>query len=197
MKLDYPATGRNRSAILTRLQEFVRAGETVLEIASGSGQHAVFFAEHLPEIQWQPSSYEEAERTSISAYRAERPDLSNLRAPLAIDVHERPWPCAEVDVVFCANMIHIAPWSAAVALFEGAAACLNAGGRLITYGPYRFNGTYTSESNAAFNESLQRRNPSWGVRDLSDLKVIAEPLSLVLEVSCELPANNHLLVWAG
>ena len=195
MKLDYPATARNQTAILATLRGVLGDARSVLEVASGSGQHATFFAAELPHVTWQPSSYEEEERASIAAYRSEMPDLLNLLPPVALDVHDQPWPLEAVDAVFCANMIHIAPWSACVALFEGASRVLRAGGALITYGPYRFDGGFTADSNANFDASLRRRNPSWGVRDVSALAEVGAPLGFALVDTQELPANNHVLVW--
>lgn len=195
VKLDYPATQRNKEAILGVLRDVIPSGSVVLEIASGSGQHGVHFAANLPSVVWQPSSYEAEERASIEAYRKES-GLDNLRQPVDLDVRETDWPVDGIDTIFCANMIHIAPWAAAEGLFAGAGRLLGPGGKLVTYGPYCFDGAFTADSNAAFDRRLRERDPSWGVRDLNDLAHLATAAELVLVDTIAMPANNHILVWA-
>lgn len=194
MKLDYPATSRNRDAILQVLtRELPRSG-LVLEIASGSGQHAAYFARHLPGVTWQPSSREPEERASIAAYRADG-GPANLAEPLALDVHDDPWPVASADAVVCINMIHISPWEATIALFRGASERLLSERPLLTYGPYRFSGRHVSESNERFDASLRMRDPRWGVRDIDDLQALAARTGFCLAATHAMPANNHVLVW--
>jgi hypothetical protein len=187
-----PATLRNREPIRIALATRLPPRGLVLEIASGSGEHAVHFAAAFPDLAWQPTDVEETSLDSICSWRAEVA-LPNLRAPLFLDVEQRPWPVAAAAAIFCANMIHIAPWSAAEALFSGAAQVLSSGSTLVTYGPYRFHGSFTAPSNATFDESLRRRDPRWGVRDLDDVTRLAVEHGFSLEETVELPANNHLL----
>ncbi|MFT6396394.1 MAG: SAM-dependent methyltransferase [Bradymonadia bacterium] len=194
MKLDYPATQRNKDAIASALRTLLPSAGTVLEVASGSGQHCLHFATEFPDLAWQPSSYESEERASIGAYVAEA-GRQNLYSPLDLNVLQTPWPLTSADAVFCANMIHIAPWDVSEGLFAGAASILAAGSPLLTYGPYRFQGEFTSPSNQMFDERLRSRNPAWGVRELDDLIFVGSVLGLVLSETLEMPANNHLLVW--
>ncbi len=194
MKRDYPATERNKHALLDALHAHLPKTGTVLEIASGSGQHAVHFAAGLPKLKWQPSSREEEERASIAAYAAEA-QLPNLLPALSLDVTAHPWPVTAADAIVCINMIHIAPWAASEGLFSGAAQLLKPGTPLITYGPYKFEGEFTSPSNAQFDASLQRRDPDWGVRDVVDLDALAARAGFARTHTAALPANNHVLVW--
>jgi hypothetical protein len=188
-----PATERNRDAILAALAEILPGRGLVLEIASGTGQHAVAFAGALPGVEWQPSDGDPTAIDSIAAWREEA-GLSNLRAPLVLDV-EQAWAIDRADAVVCINMVHIAPWSAALALFAGAARVLTAGAPLVLYGPYCFAGRYTSPSNEAFDASLRARDPSWGVRDLVDLEAAARARGFALETILAMPANNHVVVF--
>lgn len=188
-----PATARNRAPILAVLQEVLPGRGLVLEIASGTGEHVVHFAAALPDLTWQPSDPSEDARASIAAWRDEAA-LPNLRAPLPLDV-TAPWPVDAADAIVCINMIHIAPWEATLALFAGAARVLPPGGPLVTYGPYRFGGAFTAESNAAFDADLRRRDPRWGVRDVVDLEAAAIAAGLALIGTFGLPANNHAIVW--
>lgn len=194
MKLDYPATQRNKDAIARALRPFLPQLGSVLEVASGSGQHAVHFASEFPHLTWQPSSYEEQERASISAYVAEAA-RKNLLPPLDLNVLGTPWPLTMAEAVFCANMIHIAPWQATEGLFSGAASVLNTGSSLVTYGPYRFHGEFTSPSNRMFDERLRSRDSRWGVREIDDLEAVGQRVGFAREETVELPANNHLIVW--
>ena len=167
----------------------------VLEVASGSGQHAVFLAPRLP-VRWQPSSYEPAERASIDAYRDEAGAPPCLLPALALDVHvDAAWPTGPFDVVFCANMIHIAPWSAAQALVRGAGRVLGPHGRLVLYGPFAFDGVLAPESNVRFDASLRARDASWGVRDLADVAAEAAVAGMRHEATLTMPANNHVVVF--
>ncbi len=185
---------RNRGAILEVLQRVVPPRAVVLEIASGTGQHAVHFARAMPSWSWQPSDPDPDLRASIAQWsRVE--GLANVAAPLALDVHEQPWPVERADAVVCINMIHVAPWSATPALCSGAAAVLPAGGVLILYGPYRRGGRHTAPSNESFDADLRARDPRWGVRDLEQVAAEAARAGLDLEQTVEMPANNLSVVF--
>lgn len=188
-----PSTVRNRDPILDVLRKVMPPSGLVLEIASGTGEHAVHFAAHMPKLEWQPSDADPDARASIAAWRAESA-LPNLRPPLALDVAMNPWPVARADAVVCINMIHISPWSAAEALVRGAARILPAGGVLFLYGPYRREGRHTAPSNEAFDRDLRQRNPKWGVRDLEAVIKLAADSRLDLSGTMEMPANNLSIV---
>ncbi len=194
MKLDYPATHRNRDAILGVLHKELPSAARVLEVASGSGQHATFFAGALPGITWQPSSIDDDELASIEAWREEC-GARGLLAPVRLDARESAWPAGPYDALFCANMVHIAPWSAAEGLFAGAARVLRPGGVVLLYGPFRFSGRFLAASNEAFDASLRDRDPGWGVRDVEDLVALADRVGLAHVRTHEMPANNHVLVF--
>jgi SAM-dependent methyltransferase len=193
MKRFSPATQRNREPILEVLRLRLPAHGLVLELASGTGEHAAYFARALPQLEWQPTDVEAAALESIEAWRQEAA-LPNLRAPLPLDATQVPWPIERAAAMFCANMIHISPWPATEALFAGAGRVLPAGAALFTYGPYRFAGDL-APSNLAFDESLRARDASWGVRDVEDLKRLALEHELALEETIAMPANNHVLVF--
>lgn len=188
-----PATARNREPILEVLRRFVKPCAHVLEIASGSGEHAVFLAPRLDVGTWQPTDPDPEARASIDAWRAHERDPRVLAA-LELDVTREPWPVATADAVVCINMVHISPWRATVAMLEGASRTLPAGGILYLYGPYRRAGVSTSESNEAFDQSLRARNPDWGVRDLEAVRDEAADHGLVLAEIVEMPANNLSVV---
>jgi cyclopropane fatty-acyl-phospholipid synthase-like methyltransferase len=189
-----PATVRNRAAILEVLTSVLPAQARVLEIASGSGQHAVHFAAALPGVSWQPTDPDPTARTSINAWRDEAA-LPNLAAAFKLDVCDDAWPEGKVDAVVCINMIHIAAWQAAEALFAGAAAHLETAGVLMLYGPFRIGGAHTAPSNAAFDEDLRARNPLWGVRDLEQVEELGRAVGLRLRQVVPMPANNFTLVF--
>jgi hypothetical protein len=189
-----PAAERNREPILEVLRRVFPATGTVLEIASGSGQHAVFFSERLPQLRWQPSDPAADALRSIQAWVREEA-RENLLAPIDLDVRSEPWPVARADAMLCINMIHISPWEASEALFEGAQRLLSANAPLVTYGPYRVHGRHTAPSNAAFDESLRSRDPRWGVRDIDELDALATRKGFSLDESVLMPANNMTLVW--
>ncbi|WP_322104541.1 DUF938 domain-containing protein [Paraburkholderia sp. J41] len=193
-RLTAPAAERNAAPILDVLREALPASGTVLEIASGTGQHAVHFAAALPGIDWQPSDADARARESISAWRAHAA-LPNLREPLALDVRSQPWPVGALDAVVCINMIHIAPWEAAVALMQGAGAHVAQGGALVLYGPYRRDGAHTAPSNAAFDADLRARDASWGVRDMEAVEALAAAQGFACESRVAMPANNFMLVF--
>ena len=193
MKRTPPDAERNAEPILAVLRRVLPPRGLVLEIASGSGYHAAVFAGALPGLVWQPTDADPDGLASIRAW-VDHAALPGLRAPLLLDV-TADWPVAHADAVVCINMIHIAPWACALALLDGAARVLPAGAPLVTYGPYRFDGTFTAPSNAAFDESLRARDPAWGVRDVADLRREASARGLALEETVAMPANNHTLVF--
>ncbi len=191
--LTYPATERNKAPILDVLRRVLPARGTVLEVASGTGQHVVHFAGNLPDLNWQPSDPEEGHRASIRA-RVAAAGLTNVAAPLRLDVLDRPWPVQAIDAIVCINMIHIAPWAAALALLQEAGNLLPGGGVLYLYGPYRRNDQDTAPSNAAFDADLRQRNAAWGVRNLEDVLREAAAVGLELQEIVEMPANNLSVV---
>ena len=195
MKRHAPATARNREPILDVLRRVLPPSARVLEIASGTGEHAVFFAAGLPGVVWQPTDPDVSARASIEAHAADL-GAASVRPPLAIDVSVTGWERdLSADAVVCINMIHIAPWSAAEGLFRGARALLAPGAPLVTYGPYRFDGAFTAPSNEEFDASLRARDPAWGVRDVADLRRLAAAAAFTLEDVVPMPANNHVLVF--
>ena len=189
-----PAVARNRDPILAVLRRVLPPQGTVLEIASGTGEHAVHFAGALPGMTWQPTDPDAAALRSIAAWR-ETARLPNLLAPLALDVTSAVWPVQRADAMACINMIHISPWRAAEALMAGAAKVLAPGGVLFLYGPYQEGGAHTAPSNEAFDVSLRARNPEWGVRDLDDVKALAEREGLDFVERVAMPANNLSVVF--
>jgi len=188
-----PATSRNRVPILGVLKRWLPATGLVLEIASGSGEHAAFFAGQFPKLQWQPSDASPQALASIAAWRAEA-GLANLREPVRLDVRE-PWPVDRADALFSANMIHIAPWECALALLAGAGRVLSPGGVLILYGPFKVGGHHTAPSNQAFDADLRARNPAWAVRDLEAVGAAAQAAGLDHLDTMPMPANNLSVVW--
>ncbi|MBR0655211.1 DUF938 domain-containing protein [Plastoroseomonas arctica] len=187
-----PATLRNRDPILAALRRLLPASGTVLEIASGTGEHAVFFAARLPSVAWQPSDPGAAERASIDAHAADAA-LPNLRPALALDVTAPAWAIARADAVLCCNMIHIAPWAATLGLMAGAARVLGPGAPLLLYGPFRQTGVPTAPSNEDFDASLRARDPSWGLRDLD--AVTASAKGFMREAVIPMPANNLMVAF--
>jgi SAM-dependent methyltransferase len=202
-RLDAAAFHRNHEAIWAVLQPFL-AGKSgdVVEAGSGTGQHVVHFARHTPDIVWWPSDLNEKHLRSIEAWRA-RSGLSNIRPPLRIDLSDAAWCDAMHDhsgpqnllAVFCANVIHIAPWRVAEGLFAGAGRYLRADGRLFLYGPFKRGGKHTAVSNAVFDTSLRERDPEWGVRDVEALERLAADAGLALVATAEMPANNLILAF--
>ncbi|MEE7442249.1 MULTISPECIES: DUF938 domain-containing protein [Methylobacterium] len=192
--LTAPAVARNRDAILAVLREILPDSGTVLEIASGSGEHAVHVAAALPGLDWLPSDPEPAARRSIAAH-ALRAGLANIRPPLALDAAAAAWPVERVDGIVCINMIHIAPWAATEGLMAGAGRVLSAGGVLFLYGPFREADRPFAESNAAFDASLRARDPAWGVRDLDAVAAEATRHGLSLVRRVAMPANNLSLIF--
>ena len=195
MKRFAPATERNREALLAVLREHFPAAGTVLEVASGTGQHAAWLASALPSLQWQPTDIHDRALASIDAWVAEA-GCSNVLPARRLDVHQDLWPIQTAHAALCVNMIHIAPWSATEALMRGVSRVLVQGGVFVTYGPYKRDGDHTAQSNRAFDDSLRGRNPAWGVRDLSAVIAQAHAHGLRHERTVEMPANNLSLVFS-
>lgn len=189
-----PAAERNGPPILAALQRLLPPAGVLLEIASGTGQHAAFLSEGLPGWQWQPSDFEAGALSSIAAWCA---GLDRVRPPVTLNVLDASWPGVppQVNAIYCANMIHIAPWACTAGLMQGAARHLIPEGLLITYGPYLIDGEPTAPSNLAFDADLRARNPAWGIRRLSDVAEQAGVVGLRLRERVDMPANNKLLVW--
>jgi SAM-dependent methyltransferase len=192
LRLHNAAAERNRQPILEVLQRTLPASGRLLEIASGTGQHAAHFGAALPGWCWQPSDRDDSAFASIQAWTE---NLPNVLPPLRLDVTDSEWPVAGADAVYCANMIHIAPWEACLGLMRGAACCLVPRGLLILYGPYRIEGEHTAPSNAAFDADLKQRDPAWGVRDLEAVAEAAAAQGLALRERIAMPANNQMLVF--
>ncbi|CCW16100.1 SAM-dependent methyltransferases [Sphingobium indicum BiD32] len=188
-----PATLRNRDAILTILRDALPSAGLVLEVASGSGEHAIHFAAALPALDWQPSDPDPAALASIAAWRAEA-GLPNLRPPLLLDA-AGDWPIDRADAILCINMVHISSWNATVGLFTQGARLLQKGTPLILYGPYFRKDHPTAPSNLAFDESLRARNAEWGIRWLEDVNELAERQGFAVEAVHEMPANNLTVVY--
>jgi hypothetical protein len=188
-----PAAERNKQPIADVLARVLPRAGLVLEIASGTGQHAVHFARAMPQLVWQPSDAD-GETFPILAARVQRAALPNLRPPLKFDVHAAAPTLGRVAALVCSNMIHIAPWSACAALLAHAERLLERGAPLVLYGPFKRGGEHTAPSNAAFDASLRSRNPEWGVRDLDDVATLALRHSLALAEVVAMPANNLCVV---
>jgi SAM-dependent methyltransferase len=194
MKRSAPAAGRNRDPIAAVLREVLPMLGTVLEIASGTGEHAVHFAGLFPRLLWQPSDPDPESLVSIRAWREEA-GLPNLLEPLRLDASAEAWPVGSADAMLCVNMVHISPWAATEGLMRGAGQVLAPGAPLVLYGPYRRAGVPTAPSNEAFDESLKARNPQWGLRALEAAEAEAARHGLRLERIVEMPANNLTLVF--
>lgn len=194
MKRSAPATGRNREPIAAVLREVLPERGTLLEIASGTGEHAAYFAGLFPGLLWQPSDPDPEALESIRAWREEA-EAPNLLEPLRIDASADDWPVASADAILCVNMVHISPWAATAGLMRGAGRVLAPGAPLVLYGPYRRQGVPTAASNEAFDESLKARDPEWGLRDLEAVEAEAGRNGLRLERAVEMPANNLTLVF--
>ena len=192
--LTSPAAERNKDPILTVLETVLPESGSVLEIASGTGQHVCFFAAALPMIRWQPTEPDADHLEAIST-RIRESGLTNIEEPLALDVHEPRWPvAAEYDSVLCINMIHISPWTSTNALCIGAARHLRTGGKLVLYGPYLEDGTAV-KSNLDFDATLKRRNLEWGLRDIEEVTRTAALHGLQRQQIVRMPANNLTVVF--
>jgi hypothetical protein len=188
-----PHVARNAGPIAAVLANVLPARGLVLEVASGTGEHAVHFARAFPKLLWQPSDPEPAALRSIEAWRAEA-GLFNLLPAVALDARAAEWPVAEADAILCINMVHISPWSATSGLLRGAARLLQAGAPLTLYGAYRQAGIETAPSNEAFDADLRARNPEWGLRDLEEVIAEAERHGFGLDAVTQMPANNLSVV---
>lgn len=193
MKRSAPAALRNRSPIAEVLKDWLPQQGSVIEVASGSGEHAVYFAEYFPALDWQPTDADPDALESIAAWR-DSVNLANLRTPVRLDA-SAPWPDLRGDAILCINMAHISPWAATLGLLDAAAAQLPAGGPLIFYGPWLEEGTPTAPSNVAFDEQLRMRNPSWGLRRVEDLGAAAAERGLARIDRRAMPANNLMLLF--
>ena len=213
-----PATQRNREPILAVLRQVLPTSGTVLEVASGTGEHAVYFSQHLPHLNWLPSDPNPVARASIAAWRGES-GVSTLHSPIALDASQMRWPVEPLDelatghipvtagaeeaieisrpitAIVNINTIHISPWEVCLGLLAGAGRILTASGVLYLYGPYRRDGRHTATSNAAFDLSLRSQNPEWGVRHLEDVVAAAKAQGLSLENVIAMPANNFSVVF--
>jgi Protein of unknown function (DUF938) len=188
-----PAALRNREPIAEVLREWLPPKGLVVEIASGTGEHAVYFAEHFPDHEWQPSDIHPDALSSIGTWRAEA-GLGNLRAPLQIDAGSPDWPADRADAVLGINMVHISPWASALGLLDGARRLLSPGGPLILYGPWLTDAAATAPSNLAFDADLKRRDPRWGLRRVEEFTAAGEKRDFRLEQTRAMPANNLMLL---
>lgn len=191
-----PAAERNKHPILEQLRQHLPARAHVLEIASGTGQHAAWFTGQMPGWRWQPTDFQADALPSIRAWAAEA-SAGQVLAPLQLDVLAPAWPVepATFDAIYCANMLHIAPWATCAALMQGTSRCLAPHGVLVTYGPYLEDGVPTSPGNLAFDASLRSENAQWGIRRREDVEQEAHRAGLRLKARHAMPANNLLLVW--
>jgi SAM-dependent methyltransferase len=194
LKREAPAAARNREPIATVLREVLPAAGTILEVASGTGEHAVHFAALWPDLRWQPSDPDPGALQSIRAWRTEA-GRANLLEPVLLDAAAPGWPVEAADAILCINMVHISPWAATVGLIRGAGRLLAPGAPLILYGPYRRAGVPTAPSNEAFDLSLRTRDPQWGLRELETVEAEAGRKGLRLERVFEMPANNLTIVF--
>lgn len=194
-RLTSPSTARNTAPILAVLKAHMPVRGRVLEVACGTGEHALAFSNALPGLAWTPSDPDEAAVASAEAWRADGPD--NLQPALRLDATDpTTWPDGPFEAMFCANMIHISPWAATEGLMRLAGqVLLNPGGLLVTYGPYRETDVETAPSNLAFDESLKDRDPAWGLRDRDDVVQAALDQGLALARRVEMPANNLMLLF--
>jgi SAM-dependent methyltransferase len=193
-RLYFPHVARNRAPILEVLRRVLPRQGLVLEIASGGGEHAAYFASNLPGLGWQPTDANSEMFDSIAAHRAAA-GVANLLAPLHLDVTSDQWPLEWADALVCCNMIHISPWAATEGLIAGAGRTLSRGGLLYLYGPYKIDSGHTAPSNEDFDASLRARNPLWGVRDLTDVTKLAQRHGLALEETVPMPANNLSVIF--
>jgi cyclopropane fatty-acyl-phospholipid synthase-like methyltransferase len=188
------ACERNKHPILEVLRQHFADRTQVLEVGSGTGQHAVHFARHLSHLTWHPT--EQLSYLRDLAARVEIEGPSNLRPPTVLDVRQRVWPLRSVDAIFTANTLHIMSWPEVLAFYEGVGSVLAAGGVMCVYGPFRYEGRYTSESNREFDRILKERDSSSGLRDVTAIVEVARPYGLRLAADHDLPAYNRALVFA-
>ncbi len=191
VKRQAPAAARNVGPIGDVLADWLPHSGLVLEVASGTGEHAMTFAKRFPHLDWQPSDPDPEALASIAAWQAEGP--ANLKPPVQFDVCSPEWPVEAVDAILCINMVHIAPWEASLGLLQGASRLLGGGGRLILYGPWLEEGVEPAPSNLAFDRDLRTRDPRWGLRLVEEFAALAEQCGLALEERQAMPANNLML----
>jgi hypothetical protein len=188
-----PSALRNREAIAVVLGEWLPPTGLVLEVASGTGEHAVYFAERFPALEWQPSDLHPQALSSIRAWRAAA-ELPNLREPLLLDAASPEWPIDRADAVLSINMVHISPWRSALGLIDGAARILPSGAPLVLYGPWLKNDIDTAPTNLDFDSDLRRRDPQWGLRRVEDFAAAADGRGFGLDETRPMPANNLMLL---
>lgn len=191
-RMHAPAAERNKMAIADVLMSVLPERGLVLEVASGTGQHAAYLAERFPQLDWQPSDPEPGAAASIAAWCAGKP---NILPPVRLDATNSSWPIAQADALLCINMIHIAPWQATTGLLQGGARVLPVGAPAVLYGPFRRAGVPTAPSNEAFDASLKARDLRWGLRELEHVTAKAEMHGFVLEHVVEMPANNLTVIF--
>lgn len=187
------ACDRNRAPIFSVLEKVFADRKAVLEIGSGTGQHAVFFAMKLPHLVWHTSDLKE-NHPDINAWLNDS-ELTNVRTPVTLDVSQDPWPVLEVDAIFSANILHILHWGAVERFYSGAGNLLPTGGKLVIYGPFNYNNQFTSDSNARFDVWLKARDPMSGIRNFEDLNNLATHAGMEFIEDFEMPANNRILYW--
>ena len=190
----FPHVARNREGILQVLRRVLPPQGLVLEVASGSGEHAAYFAERLPSLFWQPSDLDPRSLASIAAHRTAA-DAPNLLAPVCLDATSEQWPVESADALVCINMIHISPWAVSEGLLTGARRVLRTGGVICLYGPYKINGRHTAQSNEKFDAWLRTQNAQWGVRDFADVADLAARNGFVLIETVPMPANNLSIIF--
>ncbi len=193
-RLYLPHVTRNREPILAVLRRVLPPQGLVLEVASGSGEHAAYFAKRLPSLFWEPTDSDPLALASIAAHRTAA-DAPNLLAPLRLDVMSEQWPVERADALVCINMIHITPWAASEGLMAGARRILRAGGVVYLYGPYQIDGRHTAQSNQDFDAWLRTQNAQWGVRDLADVADLATRHGFALTETVPMPANNLSMIF--
>jgi SAM-dependent methyltransferase len=187
------ACERNKGPILGVLRSVLADRRHVLEVGAGTGQHAVYFARQLPHLAWQPTDRAEYLPGLAARIRDEGP--ANLLSTLEIDVMQADWPATRADAIYSANTLHIMSWREVTAFFEGVGRVLTEGGVLVVYGPFRYSGRFTTESNAAFDRSLRERDPASGIRDFEAISALSRARALELRADHSMPANNQLLIW--
>lgn len=188
------ACERNREALLDVLRRVFPSEGRVIEIAAGTGMHALHFARNLPQLEWVPTDPDSEARESIDAWSGDA-NLPNLRSARELDTRDENWVVGDADAILCSNMIHIAPWESCIGLFRGADHILHDRGVVVTYGPYRFPGRAPVPSNESFDLSLRSRNPEWGVRSIDDVTEVAGDWGFCRHETVPMPANNHSIVW--
>ena len=197
-RLDYPATGRNQESISDVLKVALPTSGTVLEVASGSGQHITYFAQQMPQLKWQPSDPETVARASIEAWRCKLSVNNSVYPALNLDTRAEIWPTGhikDISAILSINMIHISPWEACLGLLKNASRILSPGGVLYLYGPFKVGGVHTAQSNADFDLSLQSQDPSWGGRSLDDVAEEALNQNFQLMKTVRMPTNNLSIIF--